>query len=33
VIESGKTEKTGGESRYGVASELGRAIAELFAAL
>jgi hypothetical protein len=33
VIESGKTEKTGGESRDGMAAKLGRAAAELFAAL
>jgi hypothetical protein len=33
VIESGKTEKMGGESRNGMASELGRALTELFAAL
>jgi hypothetical protein len=33
VIESGKTEKTGGESRDGMAIKLGRTVAEVFAAL
>jgi hypothetical protein len=31
VIEAGKTERTGGEKRYGVASELGKTVPELFA--